>query len=163
VNPGVARWQRHITLNELLLAAQQRESHTPTAGTIYLDNMKDQVLLARAASSSQSEDSFAAAIAAIQSRSFLRRISWLYDCAAVLVAAAVSGTLRRFSRVVLVLGALAFSAGYCLVALAIVSRWSIWIPGLLPLGAIWISVLFAIILPKNSPRPAAIAVPPPTP
>jgi hypothetical protein len=164
VNPGVAGRQRHITLNELLLAAQQRESHAATAGTIDLDNMKDQVLLARAASSSPSEDPFAGAIAAIQNRSFLRRISWLYDCAAVLVAAAVSGTLRRFSRVVLVLSALAFSAAYCSVALAIVSRWSIWIPGLLPLGAIWISVLFAIILPKskNSPK-AAIAAPPPTP
>jgi hypothetical protein len=165
VNPGVAGCLRHITLNELLLAAQQRESHAATAGSIQLDDIQDQVVLARAASSSPSEDPFAAAIAAIQSRSFLRRISWLYDCAAVLVAAAVSGTLRRFSRVVLVLGALAFSAAYCLAALAIVSRWSIWIPGLLPLGAIWISVLFAIILPKpkDSPRPAAIVAPPPTP
>src|SRR4029077_9526305 len=118
----------------------------------------------RSASSSPSEDPFAAAIAAIQSRSFLRRISWFYDCAAVLVAAAVSGMLRRLSRVVLVLGALAFSAAYCLAALAIVSRWSIWIPGLLPLGAIWISVLFAIIRPKpKDSLPAAMVAPPPTP
>ena len=83
----------------------------------------------------------------------------------VILAAALSGALRRFSRIDLVIGAIAFSAAYCLIALAIISRLSIWIPAWLPLGATWISVLFTIVLPKqkDSARTVAIAAPPPTP
>jgi hypothetical protein len=83
----------------------------------------------------------------------------------VVIAAALSGALRRFSRIDLIIGAIAFSAAYCLIALAIISRFSIWIPAWLPLGATWISVLFAILLPKqkDSARTIAIAAPPPAP
>jgi hypothetical protein len=83
----------------------------------------------------------------------------------VVLAAALSGALRRFSRIDLIIGAIAFTAGYCLVALGMISRFSIWIPAWLPLGATWISVLFAIILPKpkDSARALAIAAPPPAP
>jgi hypothetical protein len=83
----------------------------------------------------------------------------------VVLAAAVSGTLRRYSRVDLVIGAIAFSAAYFLVALGIVSRWSIWLPAWLPLGSALVSVLFAIILPKpkDSVRTMTVAAPPPVP
>jgi len=83
----------------------------------------------------------------------------------IVIAAALSGAVRRFSRIDLIIGAIAFSAAYCLIALAIISRFSIWIPAWLPLGAIWISVLFAILLPKpkGSARTVAIAAPPPAP
>jgi len=163
VNPGLAKRERHVTLNELLLAAQQHDSGAPAI--IHLEDLRNQVVLARPVTNSSAPDVFAAAVAAIQTHSFLRRVSWIFDCVAIFVAAAASGTLRRFSRVDLVLGAFAFSSAYCLLALAIVSRWSIWLPGWLPLGAIWISVLFAIILPKpkDSVSTVAIAGPPPIP
>jgi hypothetical protein len=45
------------------------------------------------------------------------------------------------------LGAIAFTAAYCLIALAVVSRWLIWLPGILPLGAVWLLVLIAIATP----------------
>ncbi len=163
VNPGVARGARHVSLNELLLAAQQHETGSSTG--LRLEDIQNQIVLSRAPTNSSAPDAFAAAIGAIQTNSFVRRVSWVFDCAALLIATALSGVFRRFSRADLLLGAVAFSAAYCLLALAILSRWSVWLPGWLPLGAIWISILFAIILPKqkNSAHVVAIAAPPPAP
>ena len=71
---------------------------------------------------------------------------------------------RDVLRIDLLLGAIAFSAGYCLIALGILTRWSIWLPGL-PLGALWVAVLFCFILPKpkRSTRTVAVAASPPIP
>jgi hypothetical protein len=161
VNPRLAQRARNITLNELLLAAQQHESGAATA--IRLEDIRAQLVLARA--ESNAPDLFGAAIASIQTNTFVRRVSWIFDCVMIVLIAALSGVVRRFSRVDLVIGAVAFSAAYCLVALGIISRFSIWIPAWLPLGALWVSVLFAMILPKpeGSARTVAIAAPPPTP
>ena len=161
VNPRLAQRARNITLNELLLAAQQHESGAATA--IRPEDIRSQMLLARV--ETNAPDLFAAAIGAIQTNSFVRRVSWIFDCAMVVLAAALSGALRRFSRIDLIIGAVAFSAAYCLIALAIISRFSIWIPAWLPLGATWISVLFAIVLPKpkDSARTVSIVAPPPAP
>jgi hypothetical protein len=161
VNPRIAQRARHVALNELLLAAQQHESGAATA--IRLEDIRTHLVLARVATNAP--DVFAAAIGAIQTNSFVRRVSWIFDCAIVILAAALSGALRRFSRIDLIIGAIAFSAAYCLIALGIISRFSIWIPAWLPLGAAWISVLFAILLPKpkDSARTVSIAAPPPAP
>src|SRR5437016_14491500 len=144
VNPRLAQRARHVTLNELLLAAQQHESGTVTG--IRLEDIRSQLVLARV--ESNSPDLFAAAIGAIQANSFIRREDLILDCVMVVLAAALSGALRRFSRIDLILGAVAFSAAYSLAALAIISQFSIWIPAWLPLGAVWVSVFFAMILPK---------------
>jgi len=159
VNPRMVQRARRVTLNELLLAAQQHDCGAATA--IRLEDIRTHLVLARVATNAP--DVFAAAIGAIQANSFVRRVSWIFDCAMIILAAALSGALRRFSRVDLIIGAIAFSAGYCLIALGIISRFSIWIPAWLPLGASWISVLFAIVLPKpkDSARTVAIAAPPP--
>jgi hypothetical protein len=161
VNPRMVQRARRITLNELLLAAQQHESGAATA--IRLEDIRAHLVLARP--ETHAPDIFAAAIGAIQTNSFVRRVSWIFDCAMVILAAALSGALRRFSRVDLIIGAIAFTAAYCLIALGIISRFSIWIPAWLPLGATWISVLFAILLPKrkDSARTVSIAAPPPAP
>ena len=161
VNPRMVQRARRVTLNELLLAAQQHESGAATA--IRLEDIRTHLVLTRVATNAP--DVFAAAIGAIQANSFVRRVSWIFDCAMVILAAALSGALRRFSRVDLIIGAIAFSAAYCLIALAIISRFSIWIPAWLPFGATWISVLFAIVLPKpkGSARTIVIAAPPPAP
>jgi hypothetical protein len=161
VNPRMAYRARRITIDELLLAAQQHESGAASA--IRLEDIRTQLVLARP--SADAPDLFAAAVASIQTKSFVRRISWIFDCVMVVLAAGVSGALRRFSRVDLIIGAIAFSAAYCLIALGIISRWSIWLPAWLPLGAAWVSVLFAIILPKpkDSARTVTVAAPPPAP
>src|SRR5438105_7773404 len=147
INPRIVQRARHVTLNELMLAAQQHESGAATA--IRLEDIRSHLVLARVATNAP--DVFAAAIGAIQANSFVRRVSWIFDCAMIILAAALSGALRRFSRVDLIIGAIAFSAAYCLIALAIISRFSIWIPASLPLGATWISALCALVLstPKD--------------
>ena len=163
INPNAAKRARRLSLNELLLAAQERQQGKASA---HLDEMRDQIVLARTpANSLASPDVFAATIAAIQTNSFVRRVSWIFDCVMILVVASASVPLRKFSRIDLMLWAIAFSAGYCLVALGILSRWSIWLPGFLPLGAVWIVVLFSLILParKDASRTVAVAASPPVP
>jgi hypothetical protein len=65
----------------------------------------------------------------------------------------LSGTVRRFSRIDLVLVAFAFSAGYCLLAIGLVSRWAIWLPGVLPLGATWLLAAFCLFSPRSKNDP----------
>ena len=161
VSPRMTQRARSITIDELLLAAQQHGSGAATG--IRLEDIRSQLVFAQ--TESNAPDLIAAAIASIQAQTFVRRVSWIFDCAIVVVIAVLSGWLRKFSRVDLVIGAVAFSAAYCLIALGIVSAWAIWLPAWLPLGAAWISVIAAIILPKpkNSARTVTVAAPPPVP
>ena len=161
VSPQIARRARRITIDELLLAAQQHESGAISG--IRLEDVRAQLILARTVTNSP--DLIAAAIASIQTKTFVHRVSWIFDCLIVVVVAAISGWLRLFSRIDLIIGAVAFSAAYCLIALGVISEWSIWLPAWLPLGAAWISVLFAIVLPKpkGAARTVTVAAPPPVP
>ena len=163
VNSRLALGARHMSLNELLLAAQQHE--TRVNPTQHLDDAAEQLVLARMSTDSDRRDFIAATIASIQSGSFLHRVTWVFDCVIIVLVAAVSGTLRKFSRVDIVLVATAFTAAYCLVGLAILSRWSVWLPGCLPLGAVWLVVIFSLVQPKTKGAlpSVAIAAPPPAP
>ncbi len=163
VNSRLAQRARHMTLNELLLAAQQHETGRPS--TQHLDDTDEQLVLARMSTDPVRSDLIAATIASIQSRLFLRRVSWVFDCVVILLVAAVSGSLRRFSSVDIVLTATAFTASYCLLDLAILSRWSVWLPGCLPLGAVWLLVIFLLVdrRTKDASRAVAVAAPPPAP
>jgi small-conductance mechanosensitive channel len=152
---------RRITIDELLLAAQQHGSGAATG--IRLEDVRSQLVFAH--TETNTPDLIAAAIASIQANTFVRRVSWIFDCVMVVAVALLSGWVRKFSRIDLIIGAVAFSAGYCLIALGIVSAWAIWLPAWLPLGAAWISVLAAIVLPKpkNAARTVTVAAPPPVP
>jgi len=163
VNSRLARGARHMSLNDLLLAAQQHE--TRVNPTQHLEDAAEQLVLARLSNDSNRPDLIAATIATIQSGSFLHRVTWVFDCAIIVLVAAVSGTVRQFSRVDIVLVAMAFTAGYCLLCLAVLSRWSVWLPGCLPLGAVWLLVIFSLVQSKtkDAPRTVAIAAPPPAP
>ena len=162
INPNSAKRARHLTLNELLLAAQQHESKS---GAANLEDLRDQIVLARTPTDSTTLDVFAAAIATIQGNSFVRRVSWIFDCVFILLLAGLSGMARKFSRIDLVLVAFAFSAAYCLIALALLSRWLIWLPGVLPLGATWLLALVCLFAPrqKGDPNLPAIVPSPPSP
>src|SRR5439155_71454 len=115
INSRTVQRARRITLNELLLAAQQHESGAATA--IRLEDTRTHLMLVRV--ETNAPDLFAAAIGAIQTNSFVRRVSWIFDCAMVVIAAAFSGALRRFSRIDLIIGAIAFSAAFGLIGAAI--------------------------------------------
>jgi hypothetical protein len=163
ISPTAGKKARRIALSDLLLAAQQREA-TQTRNA-ELEAMRNQIVLARTPANPLSPpDVFAAAIATIQTNAYLRRISPIFDCIFLLLAAALVAKLRDLSRVDLVLGAIAFTAAYCLIALAVISRWLIWLPGCLPLGAVWLLVLISIVVPHRfRARREAIALSPPVP
>ncbi|MEP6809307.1 MAG: hypothetical protein ABI992_03620 [Chthoniobacterales bacterium] len=156
IQPNAASRARHLTLNELLLAAQQRESGN--AGE--LADMKDQIVLARTPAHLLSPpDVLAAAIATIQSGKYLRRISPLFDYGILVFLAVVAGWFHRIERFDLVLCGIAATAAYCLIALGTISRWNVWLPGILPLGAIWIAILLSpFFRTKADPT---ISIPPP--
>jgi hypothetical protein len=161
VTPQMTQRARNITIDELLLAAQQHEGGA--ASGIRVEDINSHLILARTATNTP--DLIAAAIASIQAKTFIRRVSRIFDCVIVIAIAVLSGWLRRFSRIDLVIGAIAFSAAYCLIALGIISAWAIWLPAWLPLGVVWISVIASIILPnpKDSARTLTVAPPPPVP
>jgi hypothetical protein len=161
ISPNASRKARHMSLSDLLVAAQQRDTgKEPDLGLL-----RDQIVLARTPANPLSPpDVFAATIATIQTNAYVRRVSPIFDCIILLLAVAVVGKLRNIARVDLVLVAIAFTAAYCLTALAIVSRWLIWLPGFLPLGAVWLLVLVSIVIPHRfRVRREVIAMPPPIP
>jgi hypothetical protein len=161
ISPNAGRKAHHMSLSDLLVAAHQRD----TGADPGLGSLRDQIVLARTPANPLSPpDIFAATIATIQSSAYVHRVSWIFDCVILLLAAAIVGKLRDISRVDLVLGAIAFTAAYCLAALAIVSRWLIWLPGILPLGAVWLLVIASIVLPhRYRVSREMIAMPPPVP
>jgi hypothetical protein len=162
ISPNAGKKAHHVALSDLLLAAQQRDAGQKNPE---LESMRDQIVLARTPANPLSPpDVFAAAIATIQTNAYVRRVSRIFDCIVLLFAAAVVVKLRDLSRVDLVLGAIAFTAGYCLIALAVVSRWLVWLPGCLPLGVVWLLVLISIVIPHRfRASREAIAMSPPIP
>ena len=164
ISPNAGKKARRITLNELALEVQQHDAREKPS--MEIETIRDQIVLARTPASPLSPpDIFAATLATIQTNAYIRRISWIFDCVFLLIVAAVIGKLGHISRVDLVLSAIAFTAAYCLIALAIVSRWLIWLPGCLPLGAVWLLVLISIVLPHHyrTRRPQATTIPPSVP
>lgn len=164
INPNEISRARQLNLNELLLAAQEHEHQTGAAKRA--EDVQDDIILARTPGDEQlPQDVFAATIATIQANSFVRRVSWIFDCSFMLFLVAASSIVCRFSRVDIVLGAIALTAAYCLGALAILSRSSFWLPGILPLSAIWLVAIFCLFAPrqKNDPNLRGIAPPPPSP
>jgi hypothetical protein len=162
VNPVTLKGARHLKLNELLLGAQQHENKKATASP--LDDIRDHIVLARTLENEAYSDVFASAIATVQANAFVHRVHWIFDCIFVVGLAAVSGIARRFSRIDLVLATIAVSAAYCLVAIVLVSRWYVWLPGVLPLGAMWLLALLCLFAPraKEDPDLPSIAPPPPS-
>lgn len=162
VAPGAAKTASRLSLNDLLVAAQQRDHGETPAPNIEL--LRDQVVLARTPANPLSPpDVFAAAIATIQSNRYLHRVSVIFDCVVLLIAAALCVMLQKISRIDLLLGAVAVTAGYCLVALALVARSQLWLPGILPLGAMWLLVIASPFVPhsRRAKRVTAVTVPPP--
>ena len=163
ISPNAGKKARHFTLNELLLVAQQHESGKKNPE---LDSIRDQIILARIPANPLSPpDIFAATLATIQTNAFVRRVSWIFDCVILLAIAFAVLSLRHISRVDLVLCAIAFTAAYGLIALAVASRWLIWLPGILPLGAAWLLVLIAIVTPDRhrAKRPQSTTIAPSVP
>jgi CHASE2 domain len=160
VNPITLKGARHLKLNELLLGAQQHENKA--AGGNQFEDIRDHIVLARG--SATDNEGFDAAIATVQANAFVHRIHWMFDVVFIIALATVSGIARRFSRIDLVLAAIAVSAGYAMLAIVLISRWYILLPGVLPLGAMWLLALLCLFAPraKDDPDLPAIAPSPPS-
>jgi hypothetical protein len=143
VNPLAATPVRRIALNQLLLAAQQRGQGGMT--TAHLEDMRDQIVLARAPTNPFGPpDVFATTIATMQSGMYLRRVSRIFDFCILLLAIAAAGFIGKMGRAYVILCAIVFTAAYCLVALNVLSRSLIWLPGYFPIGIAWLLVLFRL-------------------
>jgi hypothetical protein len=141
INPLAAKHARRLALNQLLLVAQQRGRGGVTNPP--LENLRDDIVLARTpANPLAPPDVWVTAIATMQSNMYLRRVSRIFDFVILFFAIVIAGLLGQIARAYLILGALAFTAAYCLVALNLISQWSIWLPGYFPLGIVWLLVFF---------------------
>jgi hypothetical protein len=163
-DPNAATRARRMTLNELLLAAQQRDTSNPEGGNAI--DLRDQIVLARTpANPLTPPDVFAATIATIQSGKYLRRVSKWVDYVLLLMIGSGVPYLRRFERFDLLLYGIAATAAYSLIALGALTQWNLWLPGVLPLGAIWFTVLGAFIFRRkeDAANDATIVIPPPIP
>ncbi|MFN2507649.1 MAG: CHASE2 domain-containing protein [Chthoniobacterales bacterium] len=162
VDPNGSKAAHRLSLNELLLAAQQRE--TGGSSSQQAPEIRDHVVLARTPANPLSPpDLFSAAIATLQSGRYLRRISPVFDWAVLLVLSVTAGVIRKVARTDLVLCGIAFTAAYCLVALGTLSRWNVWLPGIFPLCVAWAAILTAFFRRrKKDSKPGSISpIPPP--
>src|SRR5437764_740977 len=147
VNPNSSKLGRRFGLNELLLLAQQRQKKSP------LESLHEELILARTPSNLLAPaDVFAATIATLQSNHFVRRVSVLFDGGVVLFVALLTWRAVRASRIDLVLGLIAFTAAYCLIAFTLMTRHTIWVPGLVPLGTASLLVLRAFVWARPEHR-----------
>ncbi|MDQ3119691.1 MAG: hypothetical protein M3Q89_09035, partial [Verrucomicrobiota bacterium] len=162
VDPNASSRARRFTLNELLLAAQQRDAGGAAAQRF--SDLRDNLVLARMPDNPLSPpDLFAATIASIQANRYLQRISPIFDCVVLLLVSGLVGAASKVERVDLVLCGTAISAAYCLIALGLLTRSNIWLPGVLPLGAIWFSIFAVLFFAKKeeTARDATLALSPP--
>jgi len=149
INPLAKQSVRRLTLNELLLAAQEHEKRRPPS--INVDNLKDQIVVLRLADDPlQPPNVFSTAIATIQNNAYVRPAPWAVGWVIILAAGLLSCFLWMISRSTLLLGATIFSAGYAMVALALLGRDRVWLPTFLPLALL----AFLLVVRLASPGPA---------
>ncbi len=150
INPVARQSVRRLTLNELLLAAQEHESHRPPS--INVDNLKDQIVLLRISDDPlQPPNIFSTAIATIQNNVYVRpshrAVAWLI----ILVSALASCFLWMISKSNLVLLAIALSAGYSLLCLSLLSRNHLWPPTFLTFALMWFLVVVRLTVREPAP------------
>ena len=154
INPIAKQSVRRLTLNQLLLAAQEHEKHRPAS--LNIDNLKDQIVLLRLAGDPlQPSNAFATAIATIQNNAYVRPAPWAVPWLIILAAALLSCFLWMISKTNLLLGAIIFIAGYALLALSLLATNRIWVPVFLPLALLGFLLVARLIVPGPRQAPTA--------
>jgi hypothetical protein len=149
INPVASQSVRRLSLNELLLAAQEHEKQQQPP-SINIDNLKDQIVLLRLANDPlQPPNVFSTAIATIQNNAYVRPAPWAVGWVIILAAGLLSCFLWMIPRTTLLLWALIFSAGYAMVVLALLGRDRIWLPTFLPLALL--GFLLVVRLASSGP------------
>ncbi len=157
-----ARLQRY-GFDELLLANEQLQAKNPPIvdaakmrGTIVLLARTDtpaRTLPLAARRKGSAGELFAAAIATIQSQSFIQRAPLWAEGFVLLAAMLASFRVPRLTRWKAVTIGFVFLTIYTLVAMAVFNRWLVWLPGVMPLGAVLFFVLFRVATPDSAGKP----------
>lgn len=150
INPVARQSVRHLTLRELLLAAQEHETRQKPSRDV--GNLKDQIILLRVADDPlQPANVFATAIATIQSNTYVKPAPKAFAWVIILAATLLGAFLWRISKWTLLLSAILFTASYSLVVLGFLSRDHFWLPTFLPLALLWFLVVVRVV--SNTPPP----------
>jgi len=158
VNPNASALGRRMRLNELLFLAQQKPAGKPSP----LDNLRDELVLARTPLNPLAPpDIFAATIATLQSGRFVHRVSVGFDCAVLVLIVLFAWPATRMGRLDLILAMIGFVAAYCLVAFALMSRFEIWIPGVVPLSAAFVVLILGLLWPRQEQVARSAEIPAP--
>ena len=72
-----------------------------------------------------------------------------FDCAVLVLIVLFAWPATRMGRVDLILAMIAFIAAYCLVAFAFMSRFEIWIPGVVPLTTALVVLVLGLLWPRQ--------------
>lgn len=157
-----ARLQR-FGFDELLLANEQLQAKNPPVvdvtkmrGNIVLLSRTDtaaRTLPLAARRNGSPGEVFAAAIATIQSKSFIQRAPIWAEALVLLGAMLASYRVPRFTRRRTMTVGFVFLTVYALLAMAVFNRWLVWLPGVMPLGAVAFFVLFRIATPDAAGKP----------
>lgn len=152
-----------LSFDDLLFATEQSTAGTKPVAN--LDKLRNRVvLLARIDSKAQKiplaaqrdgspGELFAAAIATMQNRSFIRRAPAWAEWLVAVVFAIVSYFVPRRSRGSAFFLGVVLLAAYALVAMAVFNRWLVWLPGVMPAGAVLCFALFRFVAADLVPRP----------
>jgi len=96
---------------------------------------------------------FAAAIATIQSQSFIRPAPDWATYAVIAVFMLLSFRVPRLKKMKTILFGVFALAVYMLIALAVFNRWLLWLPGVVPIGIVAVCVLFRVVTPDSFGKP----------
>lgn len=96
---------------------------------------------------------FAGAIATIQNQTFIRRVPWWGAVAVLLLVSLVAYRVPRWGRIQAFGAGLGVLAVFTLIALAVFSRWLIWLPIVPVAGAVLFMVLYRIVTPDSVGKP----------
>lgn len=152
-----------IGFAELMLASEQKDAgREPIApieqmkGSIVILSRTDVVSrtipLAARRNGSPGE-LFAAGIATIQNRSFIQSAPQWAQYAVIGVFMLLSFPVPRLKKMKTVLFGVLVLAIYMLVAMAVFSKWLVWLPGVMPVGIVAVCILFRIATPDSFGRP----------
>jgi hypothetical protein len=152
-----------FTYEDLVLATEQSEAGRQPL--VPLDRMKGAiVLLSRTDSAARTVplaarrkgspgELFTAAIATIQNRSFIHRAPVWVEGVIIAVFMALSFRLPRMKKWISPLIGLLALVVYAMAAMAVFSRWLMWVPIVAPAGMILAMVLLRIVTPESVTRP----------
>lgn len=152
-----------VNFDDLLFATEQAASGNKPGidlsklkGRVVLlsrtDSKAKQIPLAAARNGSQGE-LFAAAIATMQNSSFIERAPLWAEGLVLAALAFLSLFVPRWSRFFTVVVAIVTLAAYALVAMGVFNRWLVWLPGVLPAGAVLCFVAFRMVASTSVPKP----------